>query len=155
MFGFIKRLFGKQPLPPAEQIVLTGLQEAEMAHYTEVEWPKPSADLGKGSIVFFMGKNNEPIVGSIQAINCKGPKTTYRVAFGDGKEKALKSGAVFSSRNLCLTAAIGEHWKEIQRYYKGLKNAGCVNKSVIAYTLEKVKSHKDIISYLESQKEPA
>lgn len=153
MFEFIKRLFCKEQLPKKQPVVLTGLQVAEMQHYTEVDWPKPPDNLGKGSIVFFLDKHNEPQSGAIQAIKCNGPKTTYRVAYGEGKEKSLQAGTVFPTRELCLTAAIGEHWKAIRRYYKGLQDAGEANKSVIEYTLGKVKAHKDLISFLEVQKE--
>lgn len=153
MFEFIKRLFQKKQLPPKQPVVLTGLQEAEMQHYSEIEWPKPDDKIGMASAVFFINKDNCPTQGVVKAIKKQGCLVRYRVAYNSDSEKLLPSDKVFRSRDIALMDAIGEHWKSIQRYYKGLQNAKEASREVILYTLGKVQAHKEVIAFLEAQKE--
>ena len=153
MFEFIKRLFHRKQLPRKQDVVLTGLQQAEMQHYDEVEWPKPDDKIGMASSVFFINKDNYPIAGIVKAIKKQGSLVRYRVVYNADREKLLPSDKVFRSRDIALMDAIGEHWKAIQRYYRGLQNARTASKEVILYTLGKVQAHKEVIAFLEAQKE--
>ena len=151
MFAKFKKLFHKDPEPPKVLVQLTEEQLQDMGTYdTLPEIPIPIG-VKKGSLCYFIGKDNTPVVAVVQAIKKQGSEITYRVVYNVKSEKCLHSGELFQTQRDALEAAAREHWRSINRLLDGLCKAGVANQEVINYTIGKVNAHKEVIAFLKSQ----
>ena len=151
MLAKIKKLFIREPLPPKVAVQLTPEQMKDMVQYDVFPAVPIPEGLKKGSVAYFIGKENTPVAAVVQAIKKQGTEISYRVLYNVKSEKTLHSGELFKTKQDALNAAVREHWRSIHRLYAGLLKACTATQEVINYTIGKVQAHKEVITFLQSQ----
>lgn len=147
MFNFLN----KPKRPGSSEVKLTQEQEQEMLRFDTEEWPKPPLDIGRDSLVYFIGDGNLLTPAVVKAVYKEDKFTEYRVMYKVDSVKRMKAADLFLTKEDAVRNAIGQHWQDIQRLYKGMLDAGTVLDSVKDYTEQKIDAHKRIIKFLESQ----
>ena len=150
MLENIKKLFGKKGKLPLVTVQLTPEQVADLNKYSSELWPEPAYP-GMDDLVWFMDQGNKITPAVVKALKRDDKGVSYQVQYDTDSKKKVNGSELFKTKTDCVDAAIGQHWKEINRLYSGLLSAREVPQTVIDYTTQSVESHKSCIAFLESQ----